>query len=207
MLSRSPTSCTPPLGVLGRTCPCLLPPSCQLTPGGNSQPLALTPKELLGQNPGEAVQPLHPPQILDPSRQGCIQRKGQDPPLAAPCGASCSIPGIIFCSNPDSGSGHRCPASLGWWTSSVTLFLLNGGHSGQGPLMDFPHLSEVPLNRGVPPPPPGGFAPRSLDVSQTRFLYALQRFALLLPQAVFEGGHYLCSQFLHPFQPPWWGPW
>ena len=122
MLSRSPTSHTLPLGVLGRTCSCLPPPSCWLTPGGIGQPLALTWAELPDQNPGEAVWPLHPPPILDPSWEGCIWRNGQGPPLATPCGACCSIPRIFFYSNPNSRSGHRCLASLGWWTSSVTLF-------------------------------------------------------------------------------------
>ena len=41
----------------------------------------------------------------------------------------------------------------------------------------------------------------------TWFLYPLQRLALFPPQVVFEGGHYLCGQFLLSSQPPWWGPW
>ena len=109
-LSRSSNSHNLPLGVLGRTSSCLLPLSSQLTPGGNGQPLVLTPVELPGQNPGE---PLHVPQILDPSREGCIQRKGQGSPPAAPGSTSCSVPKIFFCGNPDSWSGHRPPTSLG----------------------------------------------------------------------------------------------
>ena len=121
-LSSSPNSHTLPLGVLGRTCSCLLPPSCQPTPGGNGQPLALTLAELPGQSSGELVWPLHLPQILDPSREGCIWRKGKGSPPATPSSASCSIPEIFFCGDPNPGSGHRPLASLGWQTGSIALF-------------------------------------------------------------------------------------
>ena len=122
MLSRSPIFHTLSPSILGRTSSCHLPLSCQPTPGGNGQPLVLTLAEAPGQNPGEVVWPLHLPQILDPTGEGCIEGKGQGSPLAAPCGASCFIPGIFSCDDPDSESGHRCPASLGWWTGSVSLF-------------------------------------------------------------------------------------
>ena len=153
MLSRSPTSCIIPLGVLGRTCSCLPPLSCQPTPGGNSWPLALTLVELLGKNPGEAVWPSHPPQILNPLWEGCIQRKGQDPPLAVPRGTSCFIPGIFFCGNLNSRSGHGCLASLGWWTGSVTLFLPPRWPQWPGPSCGLPSPWQGPSQWRCPSSP------------------------------------------------------
>ena len=110
------------LGVLERTCTCFLPPNSQLTPGGNGQPLALIPADLPGQNPRGAIWPLSLLQILDPSREGCIARRGQGPPAAGCCGTSSSVP-WTFCGDPNSGSGHGCPASLGLWSGSAALFL------------------------------------------------------------------------------------
>ena len=203
MLSRSPTSCTLPPVVLGRTCSCLLPPSCQPTPGGNSWPLAL--------NSGGASRSksrrgdLASSSSPDPGPLwgGMYSKKGAVP------SSSCTLWHLLF---------H--PQNLLLWQSQLWKwaqmpswpwvmdqpqllhFLPQGICSGQGPLMGFPHLSKVPLSGGVPPSTPWGFVPRRLDVSQTMFLYPLQRFALLLPQVVFEGGHYLCGQFLHPFPAP-----
>ena len=102
-LSRSPNSLNPPQGVLGRTSSYPPPLSYQIAPGGNGQPLVLTLAELPGQNPGE---PLHLFQMLDPSRNGCIQSKVQGSPPAAPGGASCSVPKISVCSDPGSWSGY-----------------------------------------------------------------------------------------------------
>ena len=46
-------------------------------------------------------------------------------------------------------------------------------HSSQSPLVGFPHLSKASFHWGVPPPPPGSFAPWRPDVSWTRFLHCL----------------------------------
>ena len=109
ILTRSPIFHTLPLG---RTCFCHLPLSCQLAPGGNGRPLVLTLAVAPGQNPGEAVWPLHPPQILECTMEGCIQKRGQGSPPAKPCGTSCFVPRIFIGRN-DSKSEHGCPAGLG----------------------------------------------------------------------------------------------
>ena len=121
VLARSPVFHNLLPGVLGRTCFCPLPPSSQLALGGNGWPLVLTLAMAPSWNPEEAVQPLCLPQILDPTGEGCTQRRGQDSPLVRPCSTSCFIPGIFFFGIPNSKSGHRCPASLRWETSSAFL--------------------------------------------------------------------------------------
>ena len=77
MLARSPFFHTLLLGVLGRTCFCHLPLSCQLALGGNGQSLVLTLAVAPGQNPGEVVWPLHPPQILDPTGRAVLKEGGR----------------------------------------------------------------------------------------------------------------------------------
>ena len=121
MLARSPIIHTLILGVLGRTHFCHLPLSWQLALGGNGQPLVPTPVVAQGQNPGEAVWPLHPPQILESTGESYTQRRGQGCPPAKPCCTSCFIPGIFFSSGHNSKSGCGHPASLGWWTGSASL--------------------------------------------------------------------------------------
>ena len=59
--------------------------------------------------------------------------------------------------------GHRLTQPL--------YFFLQGGCSTQGPLVGFPCLSEAPFYRGVPPSPPGGFAPWRPDIHWTSFLH------------------------------------
>ena len=152
-LSRLPNSCNLPLGVLGRTSSCLLPLTCQPTPGGNGWPLALTLAELPGQNPEEPIQPLCLPQILDPFREGCIQRKGQSSPLAAPGSTSCSVPEIIFCGDPDFWSGHGPLAGLGWWTDSVALLPPPRWPQWPGPSNGLPSLQWGPSQWKCPSSP------------------------------------------------------
>ena len=153
-LSRSPNSHNCPLGVLGRTSSCLLPPSCQPTPGGKGWPLALTLAELLGKNPGE---PLHLPQILDPSREGFIWRKGQGSPPATPGGTCCSIPKTFFCNDPNSWSGHRPLTGLRWWTGSVALFLPSRWPQWPGPSDGLPSPQWGPFQWKCPSSPSWGF--------------------------------------------------
>ena len=75
-------------------------------------------------NPGEALWPLHPPQILDPTGEDYTQRRGQGSPLAKPCSTSCFVPRIFSFSGHGSESGHGHLASLRWQTSSASLFSL-----------------------------------------------------------------------------------
>ena len=63
-------------------------------------------------NPGEAVQPLCPPQILDSTGEGYTERRGQCSPPAKPCNTSCFILGTFSFGSHDSESGCGCLAGL-----------------------------------------------------------------------------------------------
>ena len=121
VLARSPIFHTLLPGVLRKTCFHHLPLNCQVALEGNSQPLVPTLAVAPGRNPGEVVQPLHPPQILDPTREGYTQRRRQGSPLAKPWGTSCFIPRIFSFGSHDSKSGCGHPACLRWQTGSASL--------------------------------------------------------------------------------------
>ena len=67
----------------------------------------------------------------------------------------------------------------------LLYFFLQVGCSSRGPPVGFPHLGEAPFHGGVPPPPPGGFAPWRPDIDWIRFLHHPWWFAPFLPLMVF----------------------
>ena len=98
-LSRSSNSQNPPQEVLGRTSSYPSPLSYQLV---LEETVNLW-SQLWWSFQVNPREPLHFPQILDPSREGCIQRKGQGSPPATPGDASFSIPEIFVWSDPAPG--------------------------------------------------------------------------------------------------------
>ena len=145
---------------------------------------------------------LSPPRSWTPPGRAVFKGRGRAflrlHPAVPPVSSMRSSSAVI----PTPRVGTEVWPALGDGLAQLLYFLLQGGCSSQGLPVGFPHLSKVPLSRGVPPPPPGGFALRRLDISWTRLLYLSQWFAPFLPQVVFQGECYLSSQFLHLFQPP-----
>ena len=61
---------------------------------------------------GKAVQPLHPPRFLSPTKEDYAWGNGLGCPLVRPCGTSCSIPQTFSSIGHDSWNGHGCLAGL-----------------------------------------------------------------------------------------------
>ena len=107
------------LGVLWRRCSCCLTSTCWQAPEGNDPHLAPALVGALGQIPGKAVQSIHPPRSLGPTKEGYGWGKGWGCPLVRPCSTSCSAPGTFFSGSLNSRNGHGCLAGPWWWTSSA----------------------------------------------------------------------------------------
>ena len=137
-------------------------------------------------------------------------RKGSPVSLSSPDPGPHWVPPVLS-PGPSSAVVMTLRVGMGVWPASSDglaqpfYLLLLGNCSCQGTPMGFPHLSKVSLSGGTPPL--GGLAPRRLGICWTRLLQISWWMTCLLPQVVFQGGHYIESQFLHLFQPTGWGPW